>query len=302
MCKRNWVYALALTAGDALFGLVPIIQKLTYRCGGSGPLTVVWSSVFAILPLMLLARAQGVCLRVDGTTLKKLGILAIGATGTALFLYSSYSYIPVGMATTLHFVYPALITLGLRIFFHQRFTSRNVLALALTLGGIVFMGASAEARANLTGMLLALISGVFWAFYIVYMEKSGLNQLPTTVVTFYSSLANIPVLGLFCALNGSLRIYTALWAWGVILLVAVLHRILAYALFQIGMRKISSFSAGILSTVEPASAQIFGVLILRERLHWVQLLGLFCILASIIVNLPGVSAPQVSENNFRSAS
>ena len=113
---------------------------------------------------MLLARAQGVCLRVDGTTLKKLGILAIGATETALFLYSSYSYIPVGMATTLHFVYPALITLELRIFFHQRFTGRNVLTLALTLGGIVFMGASAEARANLTGMLLALISGVFGRF------------------------------------------------------------------------------------------------------------------------------------------
>lgn len=286
MHKRQWTYILALTAGDALFGLVPIIQKLTYSCGGSGPLTVVWSSVFALLPLAILARIQGISLRVERRTFGRLAVLAIGATGTALFLYFSYSYIPVGMATTLHFVYPALITLGLSLFFHQRFTRRNIVALALTLCGIVCMGALAELRASLTGMLLALISGFFWAFYIVYMEKSGLNRIPATIVTFYSSLANIPVLGLFCALTGSLRLYTQPWAWGVIFLVAVLHRILAYALFQIGMRKISSFSAGILSTVEPASAQIFGILILREQLHWMQLLGLVCIAASIIVNLP----------------
>lgn len=286
MRKRQWKYTLALSAGDALFGLVPILQKLTYSCGGSGPLTVVWSSVFALLPLVLLAKVQGVRLRVDRKTLGKLAILSIGATGTALFLYSSYSYIPVGMATTLHFVYPALITLGLGIFFHQRFTKRNFAALGLTLLGVVFMGASVELTANLTGMLLALISGVFWAFYIVYMDKSGLNEIPTTVVTFYSSLANIPVLGLFCAVTGALKLYTTAWAWGVIVLVAFLHRILSYALFQIGMRRISAFEAGILSTVEPASALVFGVLILHEALHPMQLLGLVCIAASIIVNLP----------------
>ena len=221
MHKRQWKYALALSAGDALFGLVPILQKLTYSCGGSGPLTIVWSSVFALLPLALLAKMQGVSLRVDRKTLGKLSVLAIGATGTALFLYSSYSYIPVGMATTLHFVYPALITLGLRLFFRQHFTRRNILALILTLLGVLFMGLTSDLATSFRGMLLALISGVFWAFYIVYMEKSGLNGIPTTVVTFYSSLANIPVLGLFCAATGALKLYTAAWAWGVIILVAL---------------------------------------------------------------------------------
>ena len=214
MHKRQWKYALALSAGDALFGLVPILQKLTYSCGGSGPLTIVWSSVFALLPQALLAKMQGVSLRVDRKTLGKLSVLAIGATGTALFLYSSYSYIPVGMATTLHFVYPALITLGLRLFFRQHFTRQNILALILTLLGVLFMGLTSDLATSFRGMLLALISGVFWAFYIVYMEKSGLNGIPTTVVTFYSSLANIPVLGLFCAATGALKLYTAAWAWG----------------------------------------------------------------------------------------
>ena len=93
------------------------------------------------------------------------------------------------------------------------------------------------------------------------------------------------MLGLFCALNGSLKLYTAAWAWGVIVLVAILHRILAYALFQIGMRRISAFEAGILSTVEPASALVFSVLILHEQLHPMRLLGLLGIAASIIANL-----------------
>ena len=94
------------------------------------------------------------------------------------------------------------------------------------------------------------------------------------------------MLGLFCAVTGSLKLYTAAWAWGVIVLVAILHRILAYALFQIGMRRISAFEAGILSTVEPASALVFSVLILHEQLHPMRLLGLLGIAASIIVNLP----------------
>ena len=290
MQQKRWPYILALTTADVLFGLVPILQKLTYPYGGSGPLTVFWSSIFALVPLAIWARIQKVSLLVDRKTLGKLAILAIGVAGTALFLYSSYSYIPVGMATTLHFVYPALITIGLSLFFHQHFTKRKLLALVLTLCGIVCMGSSVQLQTNLFGMVLAVISGFFWAFYIVYMEKSGLSNIPTVILTFYTSLANIPALGLFCALSGSLQVYTRTWAWGVIFLVALLHRIVGFGLFQIGMRKISSFSAGILSTVEPASALLFGILILHEQTHWLQLLGLGCIAASIILNLPSEKA------------
>ena len=42
-----------------------------------------------------------------------------GAFATTVTLYMSYSYIPVGMATTLHFIYPVLVTAGCVLIFRE---------------------------------------------------------------------------------------------------------------------------------------------------------------------------------------
>lgn len=51
---------------------------------------------------------------------------------TTLMLYQSYLYIPTGMATTLHFLYPALTALLCRARFRERLGPWKLFALGLS--------------------------------------------------------------------------------------------------------------------------------------------------------------------------
>ena len=52
-----------------------------------------------------------------------------GITLTALLLYNAYSYISLGTATTLHFLYPAFVALINYVFYKEHLAKSTVLVL-----------------------------------------------------------------------------------------------------------------------------------------------------------------------------
>ena len=275
----------ALITGNLIFGLVPTLQKITFPYGGSGLLTGFYSSLLALFSLAFMAHESKVSLIPERAIFRKLLILAGASACTTLLLWSSYSFIPVGVATTLHFVYPMLIAAAMTLFFVVHFSLGNGIALFLATCGVVLIGVADMSQASVTGVVLALVSGGFWAFYIIYLQRSGLSDLNTSLVNFYIALMNMIMSLAACLFAGQLKTYTIWWAWLIIVLVSILHRVIGYGLFQLGMRKVQPVSAGILCTFEPASALVFGIIILHESVTAKQVGGLVCILSAVLVNL-----------------
>lgn len=284
--KRNDLfYALSLIVSNLLFGFIPVLQKFTFSYGGNGLLTAFYSSIISLIPLTMLARHFKISLKPDTATAKKLFLLCICSVGTILFLWSSYSYIPVGIATTLHYIYPIIIALTMTIIYHEPFFIRNLLSLSLVIIGVCLTSISHEANIKPIGFIFALISGFFWAFYIIYIEKSGLCYKPAYLINFYTTFANIPFIFIICILSNNFIVFHKSIPWLIIIAVAFLHRICAYGLLQLGLRHITPFSAGILCTFEPLSSILFGRLFFKEIITPIQTLGLFLILLGIFFNL-----------------
>ena len=275
----------ALITGNLIFGLVPALQKITFPYGGSGLLTGFYSSFLALFSLAFMAHRSKVSLIPERAVFAKLLVLACASACTTLLLWSSYSFIPVGVATTLHFVYPMLIAAAMTLFFGERFSLGTGIALFLATCGVVLIGVADMSQASVTGVILALVSGGFWAFYIIYLQRSGLSELNTSLVNFYIALMNMIMSLAACLFTGQLRTYTIWWAWLIIIAVSILHRVVGYGLFQLGMRRVQPVSAGILCTFEPASALVFGIIILHESVTAKQVGGLACILCAVVVNL-----------------
>lgn len=124
-------------------------------------------------------------MKVEKKELKHIFILSlIGVALTTALLYSSYSYIGVGVATTLHFMYPIFVALACRFIFNEKLGKRKVLSLVMAfLGVALFM--DMKSSNNLLGALMALISGLTYAFYIVYLEKKELVKINPYKLSFY---------------------------------------------------------------------------------------------------------------------
>ena len=186
-----------------IFGFTPILVRIAYE-GGANSITITFLRAWLALPLLYaLMHRRHIPLRLEDSQVKHVLLLGIvGSCATTVCLYMSYNFISVGMATTLHFIYPILVSLGCVLFFRQRLQTFQLFSLILGCIGIsTFMDLSFGG--SFAGIALALISGFFYAFHISYISASGLQDMYFFKLSFYLCLITGTICGLIAALPGT---------------------------------------------------------------------------------------------------
>ncbi len=276
--QRGMIFTVIATV---IFGITPAIGKLTYAMGNNGIQLAFLRHLF-VLPLFLfIVLYQGKSLKLTRIQMKdvfKVGFF--GNTLTIVMLYSSYEYIGVGSATVLHFLYPLFVCLMNFLLYQQKLNRQQILCLILAIVGITFfIDASAS---SLTGIVLAVLSGVFFAYYMVGMDHSSIRYISPYVFNFYLVLMNSIVIFLLAAIMGRLSVMSA---GGYLLsaIVAVLTSLIGVILLQKGIYCLGASLTAILSTLEPITSLIFGVIWLGESLTLYKIIGSLLVLLSTFI-------------------
>lgn len=287
MKEKRRAFGSLLVGGSAvIYGISPALMKITFAYGGNGLLSTFYTCTFALPFLWLWAHIKGHSLRLERGRARQMVILAMSNAATSILLYSSYSFIPVGMATALHYIYPIAAAFYLVAFCGERLRWQNILSLILAAAGIVCISASSLSGGSLPGILLALLSGLTWAFYMVYLERSGSTCLPPEVLNTYTAAANILFSAGICVLlQGGIGAYTLPGIWLLAAFNGLLHKVGANAMFHVGIRNTSALSASIISTFEPVVSVLIGTVMLHEALTVIQILGLVLVLSGILCDL-----------------
>jgi drug/metabolite transporter (DMT)-like permease len=214
-----------------------------------------------------------------------LHILKIGILGHGLmiiFLLKSFQYIPTGISIAINFIYPILVMLGMILFYHEKISSKKILASIISVMGIYLIVGLAESNSvNLLGFLMALLSGILYAYYILQISNSPLRKVNSIVLTYYISLINIIPFFLGSVLTKSFSNAFTLHGIMLILLISLIAST-GIILFNIGLQIISAVTASIISTMELLTTVVLGVVVLNEMLSLSQLIGIFLIALSVI--------------------
>lgn len=270
-------------ASAVLFGLMPLLTKIAYA-GGCGTCTVVFGRFAFGAAASALAAALGGHRLFDlsARELRRLLVLSALYAATPVLLYGSYRHIGTGLATTLHFTYPVTVMLLDIRLFHARADRRFVLCLCVCAAGLLCLCGPGEGGGP-RGVALAALSGVSYAVYILLLGKSGLRRVPVTVITFWLSLFSAGEIGLLSALTGSLTVPQGPAAWAAVAGLGVLSTTLAVALFQAGVFLCGEVKASLLSTFEPLTGTVLGVLVFHEAVTPRSLAGAGLILLSVVL-------------------
>ena len=110
---------------------------------------------------------------------------------TALWLTEAYLYIPSGVATTIHFLYPVVVSLIMFVFYKDKLTIPILLAMAMAVSGVYMLsrGNTPGGSINMKGLMLVLATVVAYATYIVGMNRSRIARLDSLKATFYILLS-----------------------------------------------------------------------------------------------------------------
>ncbi len=276
---------LSVIASAVIFGSMPLFAKFVYAENGNAMSLTLFRFLLSIPVLYFLVKRRGnEDIRITKRELYKIILVAIfGYSATALLLYTSYNYISTGAATTVHFIYPVLVILGGIIFFKDKPNSIKISSVILCILGIL-MFYNGDNHLNIKGILIAFASGVTYSFYILYIEKSQLKNMHTFKLTFYLCLVSSILLFGLCIVTGNLALNMTYLGWIVSLILSISVTLGGVCLFQIGIKLIGSQSTSILSTFEPITSILIGILIFNEGFNFRTILGfIFILIATLLI-------------------
>lgn len=274
---------LATMISAVFFGFIPLFVK-TICAGGGNSVSAAFYRFFLSVPILYIyLKAQGISMRVTRTEFAKIALITIfGYGGTAVLLFSSYNFIPSGMSTTIHFMYPVFTILGCMIFFKEKVSPLKLLCVALCFGGILLFY-NGESGGSVLGMALSFLSGVTYAFYTIYLEKSGLQKMENLKLIFYMNTVAAAMILVMALLTAQFTLRLTPLAWGTAVFFATATSLIGVLGYQIGVKCIGPQNAAILSTFEPITSVIVGVLVYREAFSARTLLGCLCVLSAVII-------------------
>lgn len=282
MSKKGKGIAAAVISA-VYFGMVPLFVKCAEEGGSNAFSSAFYRFFLSLLPLYVYLRRKEISLVITKAELKHILLITVfGYGGTAIFLFHSYSYIPSGMATTLHFVYPVFVILGSIIFLKERVRPIKFLCVCLCAAGIALFY-DGDAETNLLGMGLAFVSGITYAFYIIYLDRSPLKGMNTFKLIFYMHCVASILFFFFTAATGNFVVPAEPAAWGSLLLLSIGAAFIGVFFFQKGVHIIGPQNAAILSTFEPITSLLIGVIVYQETFSFRVAVGCILILSSVMM-------------------
>ncbi len=247
------------------------------------------------LAVILLGLFMAVERKSFSITLKEFAILVpLGVLFalSSLTLFASFHFMDVGVASTLLFVYPVMVSIIMAIFFKERITFVTVLSILLSLSGIALLYRGGDGGVlDTTGVLLVMLSSLTYALYIVIVNKSSL-RMSSLKLTFYVLLVGV-LLITSCSFFGDgetrIQILTTPSMWLHASILAVFPTIVSLLLMVVAVHEIGSTPTAVIGALEPLTAVMLGVTLFGEELTLRLSVGITLILSAVILIILGNS-------------
>ena len=280
---KNKVYREGVILGviaGLLYGFGGVTAKFC-KSGGMETFAVTFLRNLLALPVLFaFIKFKGYNLKVTG---KQLGLLGIGgillSCVTPVLLYSSFDYISVGLTFCIHYIYPVLIALINYLLFKEKLSKQKIMAMAFAVIGIWVILFSASAI-NLKGIICALLSGVSYTTYVIFIDKTGIRSLPGAVVCFYCTISSTIVLFFMCLIKGQDFMHPGWGPYGWIFATALLVICLGNAITPEAIKRAGAATVSILGILEPIMTTVISVIFLKEAITSRSLIGGILVLIS----------------------
>ena len=251
------------------YGLNPLFAKPLMNAGASTEAILLFRYGIAVILLGAYLLLKKENFRI---TLKQAGVLlSLGLlyTASSTFLFEAYKYIASGLATTLVFLFPAMVAI-IMVFLKVVPSWPVWLSIAATFAGVMIMtGGTGTETVNPIGVWFSIASAFVYALFIVIINKSKvISSIPNSLLTFYALLTGTFFFIGRCLFSGAdlMAGIDGGMAWCNLIGLAVLPTIVSTASLAVATRNIGATKASVLGVFEPITAILVGTLVFGEAL------------------------------------
>lgn len=254
------------------FGFSPLFSLGLIAAGLSNFDVLSYRWMVAAVVLVIYALCKKKTLRISSfDEAWKIALLSALRAITSITLLIGYANIASGVASTINFMYPVIVTMTMMIFFGEDKSWINVGAIVLSIFGVYLMssgeGLRVEGGNTELGLACSLISAISFAAYYVVMKQVKADKIEvvkfTTWVMLLSAIYFI-IAGII--VDGKIRLVTDGKLWMYILGLGLWATMISNFTGVKAVRRIGPTLTSILGALQPLTAVILGGLFLDEHL------------------------------------
>ena len=278
----------------ATYGMNPLFALPLYSDGLSACDALLLRYIFALFILFLMIKWRGQRMIVSRSRIAPLAGLGLLMGLSSLLLFESYNFMAAGIASTMLFVYPLMVALIMTFFFHERLSPITIFCIIMAFAGIVLLY-KGENGATLSAIGTALVMGssLSYAIYLVWVNRPGLKDTPTLVLTFYVILFGTAIFIADKFVHPSINLPSTPLLWGCAISLGLLPTAISLVCTTLAIHNIGSTPTAILGALEPLTAVFFGILLFGETLSVRDMAGLCLILVAVTIVIAGDNVAAV---------
>ena len=264
---------------SVLFGIFPTLQNQAILNGASPVFVVLFCNLICVAGSLLLCLVNRIDLKINAREAVCYFLSGLSIFITDYTLALSYTRIPVGLATMIHFVYPVLVYIATVLFFHNGIDAGRILAIVLSVSGLFLLN-DGETVSDLRGVVYALVSALSYSCNLLLLERGPIREHEPFKKNFYMfavalffSLIMDPGNISFTDISGSQLIFMTM---------AGLSLICGSILLTNGIFLLGSSDSAFISTLEPVTSLAVSSLVYHYVLKPRSVIGCAFIILSLI--------------------
>ncbi|TLS37542.1 EamA family transporter [Pseudalkalibacillus caeni] len=284
-------YIMMVSLGACCYGVLSTIVKLAYNDGLRVDEVVGSQMVIGVLLLWMIT----VFTSNKRSSLKEACLLLfVGATTglTGIFYYNSLRFVDASFAVILLFQFTWIGVLIESLWKRQRPSKGRILALILLMAGTYLASGihgTGIQEFSLIGILLGLGAALCYSLFILFSGSISIELNPWVRGSLLSSGGMVITLLVYPpSFMMGINMDTMLWGG----LLALLGVVVPTVLFTTGVPKIGGGMAAILGAAELPMAIFASSLLLRERVTFLQWVG-------VVVILLGIILPELNRKKYK---
>lgn len=285
--NRRAVGVIQVVASAVGYGLIGVFGKRAYEAGMRPGELLALRFILATALLwgyLLIARRHLISVRPR----QAMACVSLGMFGYAVFsslYFRALEGLSASLAVLLLYSSPVMVTFGARLILKERVSRAQWLSLPIVSSGLLMLLWGDLSVRNRSAIAFGIGAAIIYAAYIIASSRlvSSVNGLSAglyimTGTTLALNLVAPTTLGRVDDLSGP--------AWSSIISLALVSTVGALVLFLMGLEKLTSTEATLLSTIEPLTAVVAAALFLKEELAPLQIVGGALVLCAVILSSP----------------
>lgn len=273
------------TLSAVSYGLIPIFILPIKQAHFSVDVTLFYRFFFSALLVggYLLYSKESFKINKKETLI--LAVLGICYALSSEFLFLGYDFLTPGIASTVLFIYPVIVALIMFFFYKEKLNKLSIVSLLFAFAGVIVLclkGSGLEI--NFTGLGIVMLSSLFYALYMVIVNKSDL-KVSGFKLSFYSMLFTSLFFMTKTGLEGQSLTIPSLSLFFNFLIFAFLTTVISSLCLVYAIKYIGSTPTAILGALEPVVAVMVSVLMFHEKFTPNLFIGITLILLGVTLNV-----------------